>query len=104
MRKILRAISLALGLALAAPAAVALAQDEDPAASRSATFEAAEGPQAEQVPGGTLLVVAYGIIWLLVFGFVASVALRQTRTAREIARLREDLQAQRTAGSARSEH
>jgi CcmD family protein len=78
-------------------ATVAAAQDgsgqEDAAESRAATFEAARGAQTEDVPGGALLIAAYGVIWLLLFGFIGSIAARQARTQRELARLRQDIQA-----------
>lgn len=87
MRHLFRALALAALLG----ASPALAQDEDPAESRSATFEAAEGAQAEEIPGGTLMVVAYGIVWLLVLGYVASIAMRQARTAADVKRLEQEL-------------
>jgi len=91
--------------ASSAPAVVVLAQDEesgeeiDPAAERAQTFEAAEeGAQTENIPGGLLMVAAYGIIWLLVLGYTVSLGFRQARTAAELARLREDLAAGSVGG------
>jgi CcmD family protein len=96
----LRAWAMAAVFASTLSLAPVAAAQEDASESRAATFEAAEGAQTEDVPGGALLVAAYGVIWLLVFGFVASIAIRQSRTARELARLREDIKAQaRTAPS-----
>lgn len=96
--RFLRAWALAALFALAAPflspfGTTAAAQEEGAAESRAATFEAAQGAQAEEVPGGMLLIAAYGLIWLLLLGFVGSIAARQSRITREIARLREDIEA-----------
>jgi len=88
-----------LGAALFAAAGVmpALAFAQDAAEDRAETFEAAEpGAQTENVPGGMLLVGAYGVIWALMMGYVVSIGFRQARTAKELDRLREDL-AQRPA-------
>ncbi|MSP92920.1 MAG: CcmD family protein [Myxococcales bacterium] len=38
----------------------------------------------EPVPGGALLVVAYAVVWVLVFVWIARLALRQTRLEREV--------------------
>ena len=92
MRKLFTAIALASALALPA---LALAQDEpaeDPLEDRAETFEAAEpGAQTENIPGGTLMVVAYDIAWVLVLGYVVSIGFRQARTQRDLERLRNDL-------------
>lgn len=45
----------------------------------------------EAVPGGTLLVIAYLIMWALVGGYAVRIALRQSRTERELAALQERL-------------
>lgn len=66
---------------------------EDAAESRAATFEAAQGAQTEDIPGGALLIAAYGVIFLLLLGFVGTIAARQARTQRELAQLRQDIQA-----------
>lgn len=100
MRKHLRAWVLGLSLfTLGGLPLVAFAQDdeagqeaEDPAASRAQTFEAAgEGAQTENIPGGMLMVAAYGVIWVLVMGYVMSLGMRQASTARELDRLQGDL-------------
>jgi CcmD family protein len=95
MKKLARMLAFVLALsaspALAEQAAEEETSEEDAAESRAATFEAADGAQAESVPGGTLLIAAYGIVWLLLFGFVASIALRQARTSSELERLKREL-------------
>ncbi len=87
---------------LAGTATLALAQDEprdeprdepSPAETRAAAFESMEGAQTEDVPGGSLLIAAYGTVWLLVLGYVMSLAFRQARTARELEQLRQDVEA-----------
>jgi CcmD family protein len=94
-RGALRAAFAALVMTFASTLAnvsVAAAQG-DAAESRAATFEAAEGAQTEDVPGGSLLVGAYGVIWVLLLGYVVSLAFRQARTASDLERLRQDLEA-----------
>ncbi|HBQ16883.1 MAG TPA: hypothetical protein DEF51_39040 [Myxococcales bacterium] len=75
---------------LLAPSA-ALAQEEDAAESRAESFQAAEGAQTENIPGGMLMVGAYGVTLVLLLGYVVSIGMRQARTARELDRLRADL-------------
>jgi len=75
---------------LLAPSA-ALAQEEDAAESRAESFQAAEGAQTENIPGGMLMVGAYGVTLVLLLRYVVSIGMRQARTARELDRLRADL-------------
>jgi CcmD family protein len=58
--------------------------EDDP---QNTAFRAVEGPVQEDVPGGTLMVVAYGIVWLLVFGYVLRMGMLHARTMRDVARL-----------------
>ena len=72
--------------ALLAPAVLnpgaASAQEElDPAEART-----------ENIPGGMLMVVAYGIVFACVLGYVFSIGFRQAGTARELERLRRDIE------------
>jgi CcmD family protein len=89
----------ALLLAPMAAAPVVFAQDgsedaaDDGDTGRSAAFQAATGAQTENVPGGALLLTAYAIAWLLIFGYVASLGFRLAGTARDMERLREDVAA-----------
>lgn len=91
----LRAIALSLTLIAAAPAGAVLAQDEqaEGAGGPSVAFEAARGPNVEQVPGGALMVGAYGVVFVLLLGYVVSLGFRQARIARDLARLRDDITA-----------
>lgn len=99
MRRLYLAIALALAMFAAGPAAAALAQQEDAAESRAATFEAARGAQLEELPGGALLIAAYGVVFLLVLVYVVSIAFRQATTARELDRLRQDMKAHARSAS-----
>lgn len=91
----------ALLVALSAMAAPSLAQDgDDPTSSRSEAFEAAEGPNTENIPGGALMVGAYGAAFVLLLGYVASIGFRQARTARELASLRAEIGAAEARGPA----
>ncbi len=64
-----------------------------PAADRAASFRAVQGPQAEQVPGGMLLVVAYGLIWVLLLLFVIRLGRKHAATSAELERLSRVLEA-----------
>ena len=50
--------------ALAAPAAA----QEDEGSGRSESFQAADGPNTENIPGGALRIGAYGTAFALVLG------------------------------------
>lgn len=70
-------------------AASAVAQDaaDEGTGDRATAFQAVEGAVKEDVPGGPLLVAAYGLIWLLVFGYLVRLVRLQSRTEAEVARL-----------------
>ena len=70
-------------------ATVAFAQDA--AEERSQSFKAVQGAVKEDVPGGPLLVWAYGLILLLVVGYLFRLVRMQQRSEREIARLAQQL-------------
>lgn len=76
-------------LALSLSAMPALAQDPtaDGENSRQTSFVAVEGPARDSVPGGTLLVAAYGVVFALVFLYVARLAKMQAENARSLQRL-----------------
>ncbi len=93
MRRSVAAGVAVMALALGATTMVAAqADDDDPAASRSATFQAVEGPTTEQVPGGALLLGAYGAFMLMTIGYLAHLARLASGTQREVARLRRVLE------------
>jgi len=103
MRKLIRslaALALAGLLGLATPLA-SMAQEEqpeqpegeqvDPSEERATAFRAVEGPVTEDVPGGTLLVVAYGIVWTLLLLYVFRLGAIQSGLGREVDRLERSL-------------
>jgi hypothetical protein len=79
----------AAAVSVTAPAASASAQEEGPAESME--FQAVEGPQTEDVPGGPLLLGAYAIFLLATVLFVVRVSALQARTARDLDRLEKSL-------------
>ena len=75
---------------LAAP--TAFAQEPDAAADRAQSFQAVQGAIKEDVPGGPLLVYAYGLIWLVVLLYVVRLAKLQQHNRRELERLSKVLE------------
>jgi hypothetical protein len=73
---------------------------EDAAESRSASFQAVEGPTKEDVPGGPLLVSAYAFILVALVAYVARLGSLQSKNRVELDRLTAVLEAGRTAGPA----
>jgi CcmD family protein len=81
---------LCLWLVLLAPPALALAEDAAPG-DRATSFEAVTGAVKEDVPGGPLLVAAYGLVWLAVFAYVFRLVRLQRGADENLARLQQDL-------------
>jgi CcmD family protein len=48
-------------------------------------------PPQDQLPAAPLLVTAYAFVWLVLFGYLMSVARRLTRVQREVERLESDV-------------
>ncbi len=67
--------------------------DETPAEERAAQFVGVEGPEAESVPGGALLLAAYAIVWVLLFLFLVRMRRLQSQTAEELERLSAEIRA-----------
>jgi len=97
-----------LGGATLSPLA-AHADDIDPAAvedvrdaaeSRSATFQAVSGGQGEDVPGGPLLVAAYGAVLALVLGYVLYLGRLTAGASRDLDRLENALKSKDAASPA----
>lgn len=91
LRKRLHASALALGLTLSSLGAVAQQTPaNDPA--RSMEFRPGLGDAArERVPGGRLVVIAYGAAILMIGGYVAFIARRAAKVDAEVRRLEDDL-------------
>ena len=85
--------ALALGCALGFCTLVATARaDESAQEGRAQTFEAVSGPVKEDVPGGPLLVAAYALTWIVVFGYVFRIVRLQRSADENLARLQQDLE------------
>jgi len=66
---------------------------EDPAEERAAQFVGVRGPDAEQIPGGPLLLAAYAVVWVLLFAFLLRMRGLQKQTADELERLSAEIRA-----------
>ena len=89
---VLAALVLALCFGLAGERAYAqqeqaTAAPEGPASGRQTAFRSVSGAEGEQVSGLTLMVTAYGLIWLLVLAYVLRLAALQAASEREQRRL-----------------
>lgn len=97
VRAVLLALSLtalpALAYAQDAQAPSAGATAESAAESRSAAFQAVSGNQGEDVPGGALLVAAYGAVLAMVLGYVLYMGRLTAGTAKDLERLERTLAA-----------
>ena len=65
---------------------VATATD-DPADGRATAFVASSGAEVESVPGGTLLIAAYGVAWAFVLMFVVRIGRLASHNAAELGEL-----------------
>jgi hypothetical protein len=95
---ILRACAIAAILGLASPMIASAQEDQDPASERSTEFVAVEGPQAESVPGGVLMVSAYGVAWLFLLLYVLRLGRLSARAQADVARLEKSLGTTEKAG------
>jgi hypothetical protein len=86
-----RALILAGSLSVAAFAAGSPARAQDAAEERAQSFQAVEGSVQEDVPGGPLLVAAYGAILALLLLYVIRIVRLQQRAQSDIARLEQAL-------------
>jgi hypothetical protein len=68
------------------------ADGKDAAESRATAFQAVEGPQKEQVPGGALLISAYALVLVLLVAYVGRLGALQSKTAAEVERLARALE------------
>ena len=90
LRGTLLGLAAALVLASACPALVTA--QEAPVKDRATSFEAVSGAVKEDVPGGPLLLVAYGFVWLALFGYVLRLGKLQSRVETNLAGLERALQ------------
>ncbi len=80
-----------LGASVASFSGLAVAQEEEqsqPEEDRASAFRAVSGPQVDRVPGGQLLVGAYGAAWILMLGYLWRLGRLHTANARELERLK----------------
>jgi CcmD family protein len=68
---------------------------------RAATFQAVEGG-GEHTPGGPLLVSAYALIWVLLFGWLVTIWRKQNAISARIAELDKILDAKAAGATAKS--
>jgi hypothetical protein len=100
MKRFVRASCLAAGLCLCAGAWA-----QTPAATPTPGMQAPEPTQdlsrykEEPVPGGALLVVAYGVMWALLAGLVARMVMQQARLQAEVRGLQDRLDGELQAGA-----
>ncbi|MDB4990317.1 MAG: hypothetical protein JWN04_5495 [Myxococcaceae bacterium] len=80
-------LSLLLQISVGALVGVSAASAEDAAESRSASFQAVEGPTKEDVPGGPLLVAAYAFFLVAVVAYVARLGSLSAKNRAELERL-----------------
>jgi CcmD family protein len=91
VRSAVRALLLGLALTSGALAASPARADDTAQQDRAQTFEAVTGAVKEDVPGGPLVVAAYALIWLAVFGYVFRLVRLQRGNDENLARLQQDL-------------
>jgi CcmD family protein len=90
LRYSLRSLLLGACLLLAPVAALAEDGQATPSATpedRAQTFEAVTGAVKEDVPGGPLLIAAYAVVWLAVFGYVVHLGRLHGRLSESLQRI-----------------
>jgi CcmD family protein len=93
MKTIKRIVAAAvLALAVVAPAAAqSSGQSPQPQEQQDEFVPISQLPPQEQVPSAPLLVAAYMVVLLALFGYVLSVSRRLASVQREVQRLEEDV-------------
>jgi hypothetical protein len=74
------------------------ASAQEAAEDRSQSFRPIEGAVKEDVPGGPLLVAAYGSLWLFLLGYGFRLIRLQGRAEADVQRLERALARERPAG------
>ncbi len=80
-----------MALACSTPAGAQEAEGETPSEARAAQFVGVEGAVAEDVPGGPLLIGAYGVAWLFLFLYIFRVGRLQGAANQTLAELERRL-------------
>lgn len=65
------------------------------AEERATQFVGVTGPEAENIPGGGLLIAAYAIVWVFIFLYLLRMRGLQRQTAEELERLSAEIRASR---------
>jgi len=63
----------------------------DPESDRAQSFRAMTGPATEDVPGGTLLIGAYALVWLFVLLLILRIGSVSNKVSVDLARLEQSL-------------
>ena len=92
MRTLLFVSWFMVGIGAMASAASAQTRD-DPGTDRATEFRAVQGAVREDVPGGPLLVAAYGVAWTVVLLYVLRLGLLHTGLRKDIDRLEQAVNA-----------
>jgi len=66
-------------------------EPETPSGDRATSFQAVEGRSTEEVSGFGMMVGAYGLIWLFLFGYLRRIAGLEAKTSADIERLEQML-------------
>jgi hypothetical protein len=94
LRRIALLAGLCIGLSSAGASVRAQTADEE----RSQAFKPVEGAIKEDVPGGPLLIAAYGSLWLFLLGYGFRLIRLQQRAEADVQRLERALARDRPAG------
>lgn len=90
MNRVRRAVTvttLAALLVAAAPAAAGSLERAQPQPPQEQFVPLAEAPPGDQLPAAPLLIAAYALVWLIVFGYLWSIWRRQTAVERDLGEL-----------------
>jgi CcmD family protein len=97
-------LAVVLAMALSAPLPALADRDREnpehvrPEEDRGTSFERVVGTPHENVPGGRLLLIAYGAVWMAVFGYVVIQWRRQSRVQADLSRMERALERERDEG------
>jgi len=91
MHKLMRVVLLLALLLAAAPALAQQQPQPQPPKQTDEFVPVSQLPPQDQLPAAPLLVTAYAFVWIVLFGYVVSVARRLTKVQREVERLEADI-------------